>query len=272
MKRFIVILLCIMSSSLHASPLDFFEGLEPPIVVLIQTNPWAMVIGADTPLIAVYEDGTVLFLKRVGEREIYHRKNLSATELSAFRERLKPATDLKNLKRFYSLHPQGTDQPETQFYFRDGSRELTTRIYGLRAATKNTPTFPVSPGKQEPDAVPDELIELHRFLCAVDYSDSKEWTPRYVEVMAWPYEYAPDTSIVWPKDWPGLNSGRSFKRGDSYSIFLDGSLLPDLQKFLQTRKEKGAIEIGGKKWAVSYRYTFPGEPMWRMAFYRKEEK
>ena len=58
--------------------------------------------------------------------------------------------------------------------------------------------------------------------------------------------------------------------GDSYSIFMPGKELPKLLDFLKTRKEKGAVEIDGKKWAVSFRYTFPSEPVWLKAF-RQEE-
>jgi hypothetical protein len=90
--------------------------------------------------------------------------------------------------------------------------------------------------------------------------------------MIWPYEYAPDVSITWPKNWPGLDSKRAIKRGDSYSIFLDGIMFPELQKFLKTRKEKGAVKIGDKKWAVSFRYVFPSEPMWRKAFEGSQAK
>jgi len=149
---------------------------------------------------------------------------------------------------------------------------LATRVYGLKVAGTRLPAYTVLPGNQKPDALPDELIELHKFLCTMDYSDSQKWTPRYLEVMIWPYEYAPEASIVWPKDWPGLDSKRSFKRGDSYSIFFDGSVLPELQKFLRTRKEKGAVEIGGKKWAVSIRSVFPNEPVLRKALEATMEK
>ena len=93
-----------------------------------------------------------------------------------------------------------------------------------------------------------------------------------MEVMIWPYENAPDASSVWPKEWPGINSQRSMKRGDSYSIFLDGALLPKLRKFLETGKARGAVEIGGKKWDVSYRFAFPSEPVWRNEFYGAAEK
>jgi len=231
-----------------------------------------MVMGADTPRVAVYEDGTVIFLKKSVKSPSYHQKDLSATELSELKKWLTPTVDLKDLKHFYSLMPHVTDQPEALFYIRDGERELTTRVYGLKAAGTKLPAYTALPDKRKPDAVPEQLIGLHKFLCAVDYPDSKEWTPRYVEVMIWPYEYAPDASITWPKDWPGLDSKRSFKRGDSYSIFLDGGILPELQKFLRTRKEKGSVEIGGKKWAASFRPVFPSEPVWRKALNSSQEK
>jgi hypothetical protein len=231
-----------------------------------------MVMGADTPRVAVYEDGMVIFLKESGKIANYRRKDLSATELADFKKRLTPTAQLKGLKRSYNLLPHVTDQPEALFYFRDGERELTTSVYGLKAAGTKLPAYPVLAEKQKPDVAPEELLELHKFLCSADFSDSQEWTPHYLEVMVWPYEYAPDTSIVWPKDWPGLNSKRSFKREDSYSIFLDGSVLPELQKFLRTRKEKGAVEIGGKKWAVSFRSVFPSEPVWRKALKNAQEK
>jgi len=264
MKCFASILLSVASLNLLAAEFSPFEGPKP-IAVLVQTDPWGMVMGADTPRVAVYEDGTVIFLKKSGRGAGYHRKDLSATELADFRNRLAPTAQLKDLKSFYNLRPHVTDQPEALFYFRDGDRELTTRVYGLKAPGTKLRAQTSFPEKQKADVAPDELLELHKFLCLLDYSESQEWAPRYLEVMIWPYEYAPEASIIWPKDWPGLDSKRSFKSGDSHSIFLDGSVLPELRKFLAARKERGAVEIGGKKWAVSFRSVFPSEPVWRKA-------
>ena len=80
--------------------------------------------------------------------------------------------------------------------------------------------------------------------------------------MIWPYEYAPEASIVWPKNWPGLHDVSTVKRGDSYSIFVPSADYAAVRHFLDTEKEKGAVEIGGKKWAVSIRMPFPGERSW----------
>jgi len=265
--------LALVMSALNVDSAQFhpFEGPKP-IAVFIQTDPWAMVMGSDTPRVAVYEDGTVLFLKKHKDALRYHEKKLSGAELLDFRRHLAPVFGLKGWKTFYDLRPNVTDQPETMFFLRDGSRELATRVHGLMTTDTELPAHFVFPSDQKPDVVPKELLELHKRLCSTDYPESKEWHPKYVEVMIWPYEYAPDASIVWPKEWPGIDSQRSMKRGDSYSIFLDGVLLPELRKFLETRQEKGAVEIAGKKWAVSWRLVFPSEPLWRNAFCGAKER
>lgn len=271
MKRFVTFAVAVISLSLCAAEFHPFDGPKP-LAVLIQTDPWAMVMGADTPRIAVYEDGTVIFLKGSKDGASYYYTKLSETAFSGFKKRLTPVFGLKDWKYLYSLRPNVTDQPEAMFYVRAGERELATRVYGLKITGTKLPAYTVLPGGRKPDSVPDELLELHSYLSSVEYPDSKEWSPKYVEVMIWPYEYAPDASIIWPKDWPALDSEHSLKRGDSYSIFLDGSVLPALQKFLQAGKERGAVEIGGKKWALSYRRVFPSEPIWRKAFQNANEK
>lgn len=80
--------------------------------------------------------------------------------------------------------------------------------------------------------------------------------------MIWPYEYAPDRSIDWPADWPGLTSEHSVRRGNAYSIFVPAADLERLIAFLGTRRERGAVQIGGRKWAASIRLPIPMERMW----------
>jgi hypothetical protein len=244
-----------------AAPFDPFAGPKP-LAVFIQTDPWAMVLGADTPRVAVYENGEVVFVKKVGERFAYHHVKLTAKGLAALKARLAPALAVKDLKPWYNIAPGVTDQPKALFYLRDGSREVATSVYGLSARGTRLPAFTVFPGAPEPDAPPAELLALHAWLAELDFPQSQEWTPQYVEVMLWDYSYAPDSSIVWPREWPSLASPRTVKRGSSYSIFLDGSQLPKLRAFLATRTERGAVEVEGKKMAAEFRYAFPGEPVW----------
>ena len=55
---------------------------------------------------------------------------------------------------------------------------------------------------------------------------------------------------------------QTISRGDSFSLFLPISEKEDLLAFLATRQKRGAIEIGGRKWAASLRYPFPREERW----------
>jgi hypothetical protein len=80
------------------------------------------------------------------------------------------------------------------------------------------------------------------------------------------YRDAPK-SISWPAGWPLLDSDRAIKRhSDAYSIFMDYSQLPALDKFLAKIGERTAVKIGGKKFSVSTRDVFPSEPTWRKVF------
>ena len=125
------------------------------------------------------------------------------------------------------------------------------------------PALEMMPDLKPEQRPPAALADAHKIFCALDFPESKEWVPKYVEVMLWDYSYAPQPSIQWPKKWPGLESPRAMKRGDAWSIFLDGTEIPALRAFVHERQEKGAVELGGKKWAIAFRYTFPSEPMWR---------
>jgi hypothetical protein len=223
-----------------------------------------MVIGADNPRVAVYENGQVIRAKPTAERMTYRTFVLDAAGLARVRDAMKPVLALKDLKPGYSLSDV-TDQPTAMLYLREGEREVATSVYGLDVGD----VIPSAAGARA-DCPPRDVRDLHAWLSKLDDAHSEEWVPTYVEVMLWDYSYAPDESIHWPEDWPGLDSERAVKRGDSWSIFLDSSQLPRLRELLATCKQKGALEIEGKKMAVSFRYTFPGEPAWRAAFARPE--
>jgi hypothetical protein len=254
-----------------AADFDPFEGPKP-IAIFIQTDPWARVINADTPRVAVYENGDVIFAKWVNDRLIYHYVSLDKDGLEKVHGRIKPVLELQELKPRYDVRPNVTDQPEAMFYFRDGDREIATSVYGLMAARTKLPAYTELPNGSKPTIPPDELLKLHKWLCNIDYPNSKEWIPKYVEVILWDYSYAPEASIHWPKEWPSLNSERTQKRGNSYSIFMDGSFHTNVREFLATRKGRGAVEIEGKKMSASYRFTFPGERAWHKAFAAAEER
>ena len=230
-----------------------------PIAVFTEFNPWLMVIGSDTPRVAIYENGDVIFAKKIGESYAYHFVKLSPAQLQELEARWQSVLAVVPPKDGYDIS-YATDQPTASFYLRHGEQTFRAGVYGWSCrGGVHAPANNLKPEQTPPAA----LAEAHKTFCALDFPESKEWIPKYVEVMLWDYSYAPDPSIAWPKKWPGLESPRAMKRGDAWSIFLDGSELPALRAFVNERREKGAVELGGKKWSIAYRYTFPSEPMWR---------
>jgi hypothetical protein len=264
-KTIAVLGLILICTSAHALDIDPFKGPKP-IAVLVQTDPWLMVIGSDIPRIALYDDGQIVFLKKdKNKRQVFFHKRLSADELASIKKKISAFGDYSKLKRHYDIISV-TDQPETKIYLDLNRPAFVTSVYGLRVSGTKHPPDSFSGDEQQQDGLPKAIRDLHAYMTSLDFADATPWEPLYIEVMIWGYEYAPEESIHWPKEWPGLESTSTLKRGNSYSIFLPGNQFPKLLDFLKTQKEKGAVEIGGKKWAVSFRYTFPSEPVWFKAF------
>ena len=265
----LLILVCLSANALEIDP---FKGPKP-IAVIIQTDPWLMVIGSDTPMVTIYDNGQVVYLKREKDKpSVLVAKQLSTSELATIRKELASFGDYSKLKRHYDLAPHVTDLPETKIYLSPDDGNLVTTVYGLMATDTHLPAYSTFGADRKPHKLPAIIKDLHTYLTSLDFADAKPWEPPYVEAMIWGYDYAPDESIHWPKDWPGLVSPNTLKRRDAYSIFLPGKELPKLREFLKTQKEKGAVEIEGKKWAVSIRYTFPSEPVWFKAFRAEPEE
>ena len=105
MRPRVAVLACVALLRLGAAaPFDPFAGPKP-LAVFIQSDPWAMVLGADTPRVAVYENGDVIFVKQVGDRLSYHHVTLGKSDLDRLRARIAPVLALKDVKPWYNMAP-----------------------------------------------------------------------------------------------------------------------------------------------------------------------
>lgn len=244
-------------------PLYCFGADPKPLFVLIEYDPWAMVIGSDNPTFALYVDGTVIFKKedKQGEHSYYSAKLASPDSLIS-RITLKR---LASFKERYTIS-EWTDQPTNVFYF----EEKRISVYGdLRRPPLLDPGLGSNHKEiysKEADQwreLPNELHEIFKTATTFDNPNAKRWLPEYIELMFWPYDYAPEASIFWPNAWPDLKDSKTVKReNNSYSVYLPSDNYTELMGFLKTQKQKGAIEINGKKMAVSFRFPFPNENRW----------
>ncbi|HEX9171080.1 MAG TPA: hypothetical protein VF861_00295 [Telluria sp.] len=237
-----------------------FDGPRP-LAVMVETDPWLMVIGSDTPSFVLYEDGQVIYRKRSEKgTPKYLWKLLTLVELRSLQAKLISFGPYRFKGQNRMNVAEVSDQSEAKLFLKFEGAELVTSIYGIKFSDVSRDEG----GSKTP--LPSELRKLYGFLSSLEFRGASEWAPKYAEVMAWDYTYAPDPSISWPKHWPGLDSPTTFKKKTMYSIFVPGVELKAIAAFLGTRSEKGAVEIDGKKFAVSVRPTFPSEPIWRTAF------
>lgn len=213
-----------------------------PLVVLVVTDPWAMVIGADSPRFALYSDGLVIYRNVRG----YWSVRLNGEE----RRNALANLGIESLACFVGNHGNSvvTDQAFHNLFLGQGGPLSLVSAYAA---------------DYDPGGIPAPVRAINARLAAFDHPRARPWLPERIEVMIWPYEYAPDASIDWPADWPGLDSPQAVSRGENgYSLYLPGSEYRRLIAFLQTRRERGAVRIGGRKWAASVRFPFPMERMW----------
>lgn len=215
-----------------------------PLIVLLTSDPWLQVVGSDSPAFVLYSDGTAIFRTKAGFASTKLNQNQQADLVAVFTN-----PELAALAGGYDA-ASATDQPENTILVYGNEEPFYISVYGSLDEE--------SVREKVPTAITKAFDQLRSFRPSI----AQAWRPDKVEVMIWPYEYAPDRSIVWPKRWPGLNDPVTRKRGDSYSLFISSTELPALRTFLASRKEKGAIEINGKKFAASIRLPFPHEALW----------
>lgn len=218
-------------------------GAEP-LVVLIAYDPWAMVIGSDTPRFVLYDDGVVIYRTDAG----HYSARLTPDQVATFNASLRPDALAERAGTYTAVN--ATDQPTTDILVRRKAGYARVSVYGsLRSPFARA-------------ATPDEFLDAYERLAAFESPGAIPWLPEAVEVMIWPYEYAPDESIVWPETWPGVDHADTVQRGDSHSLYIPAAEYPELRDFLRTRREKGAVLIDGRKWIAQVRLPFPKEDRW----------
>lgn len=221
------------------------SDVPSPLVVLLNRDPWAAVTGSGSPTFALYEDGTVIQQTANG----FSTARLTDQELKRFLDRLNLQALSQSYGRFEAEN--ATDQPDQHLLVYWAERPVFVSVYGSLKDSKVRAK------------IPKDVIAAYDMLIQFKHPKSRAWLPENIEVMIWPYENAPEPSVRWPQEWPGLRDSKTVRRGDGwFSIFMPSPKLAELRTFLKRRNEKGAFEIDGQKWAASIRFPFPHENLW----------
>lgn len=232
-----------------------FEPYGPenplPMVVLMEYDPWRMVIGSDSPTFALYQNGLVIYSRKNEDGEWEHASTfLTIDERDAlFKEIVSP--EFFELDDYYEA-TGWTDQPSNRLmvWGKDGEMKEVSVYGNLRPHTDGSYDEEVRAG------TPEVYWQAFDTIIHFSHEDAETWLPEKFEVMLWPYDTS--SGAKWPKNWPDLDDETTQKRGeDSYSVYVD---IAELDTYFAL--SDSAVELDGRRWAYALRFPFPTEFVW----------
>jgi len=211
-----------------------------PILLYTVFDPWAMFMGAEGPLLTVYESGKVIFWK---DRE-YKIAQLDKMEIDGLMTEMN-LSDTFFLKSKNIQATLSTDQPS---YILNINFD-TLKYFSLYGSMND---------KYARKYIPEQLSKIYDYVIEFDNDNANSWVPDKIEIMLSDYSHSPESPLRWPSAWPNLGSSETVTRqGGVTSIYLDKKYFRELKKLLKKRKEKQAIEISGRKFYAQYRFPLP---------------
>lgn len=256
-----LMLACVFLSITCIASGQSISSWAKPYAILVEEDPWLMVLGSDTPRVMLYEDGTIIFKSQTEQGSFtLMAAKYSAEEFEQIKSALGPTQEFMALKERYNIAPNMTDYPTVNVLFVSANARKLVSVYGLVPDDMGVRATTSMDRKDKADDLPKEFERVYKYLVSLRPANAKEYVPEYYEVMIWPYEYSPEKPISWPASWPGTKDKLSLARGESFSIFLPSKFLPELKKLVQNRGEKQAFLIDGKKWALAYVPVLPRGP------------
>lgn len=222
------------------------EKYGRPIIALIESDPWLMVIGSDVPTFALYENGQIIYKKIIDKEtkyfEVTNNKETTQKLIKSF-----GITDNLMKQEDFTEASTATDQPTNILLLNfDNVRQLS--VYGELRNLKN----------QARKETPKDFLDVYDKIIKFEDKKAIEWLPNTFEVMATKYSYATEKSLKWNSEWNDIKSKSTVKRNeDLYSIYLDKKYYKEFIELLKNMKEKQAVEINGEKYSLTYRLPFP---------------
>ena len=220
-----------------------------PVVVLIERDPWLMVVHSDSPTIVLYDDGQAIFRSSHADESGYMAVQLKPEQVKAMTSQIESREFIQLGKSYVTS--EWTDQPTNELAtWANGTRKQVSVYGNLRTS------------KEARSKVPSAFLSVFDTLIGFE-PPAHSWAPEVVQVLIWPYDYAPGEVHPWPADWPAYEASQP-RGGEGLRLLtLPGTELRKLQQFIGALGEKDSVGLGGHKWAISYRIPLPEEQLWQ---------
>jgi len=232
---------------------------------LLQHSYWGG--GIERPLFLVFSDGTILFPSARSDGVPTQYSVIHATQngVDSVLSAIGVDEQVRGLDSLYDFAPLTSDQHSFYLVLQEESRLRSVQV---RSSFRDSVRLRAE--------VPAAFARVYSKVLNFAAPGARPWAPDSIEVSIWPYEYAPDNPPVpWPPKWPELADPRWRRRSDEFVGEIRTIRLPfveaaSLDSLLHSRRERQAVGIGGKKWAVDYRWVFPHDSSWMFVRKRLE--
>lgn len=225
---------------------EFNEEFGRPLILLIEYDPWASVIGSDVPIFVLYENGQIIY-------RVIEDNELNLYYIQFERDDIEDIIKSFEIPNSIYYVPNSinavssfvTDQPYTVLIL-DYKHRKTIDVYGSL------------PGNQHKSSM-NKFMLVYNKLINYHNENAEKWLPERIEVLFWDYSYAPNKR-PWIEGFPDLNSPETIKRSkynESYSVFIRKEQFKDFIEYYYSTGEREAVEINQKLMSMSFRFPFP---------------
>ena len=223
-----------------------------PLLVLFERNPWSMVIAADFPAVAIYEDGQMLLVRGEGRAAQALHGRIEASAASALRDHIAASGFLDAPLR--TDCSQATDQTTVQILLRDGTSWKVASAYGMgkdgSCAVAPAPAF----------------VAAYARLQKLDAADAHDFVPEELELMLWDFAHAQAPPLPWPSDVPpppasvvpefyGPEDPKTYRQALPATF---QAAIERLARELNASDPPRAVRLNGHQWSVDWRWRWPG--------------
>jgi hypothetical protein len=250
---------------------------DTPAVVLFERDPWLMAVGSDFPTIAIWLDGSVVFIRENGKQTETLQASIGAENAERIANSV--ATQMRDVPAHSSVS-NTTDRRTVEIVVRDGSVWRVGDVYGL---TRNGPPIPTEgvpcpPGSrrrlcgfvERPEKTPTEpagFFAAYRTLLDARPNSGVPFTPADIKVLFWGFDDARGTPVPWPNELPpppkdAVPAERKPFDPVAYEFVIPSSAAPALERLLQTAYAKDpprGIAFNGHKWTVEPLRRYRGQ-------------
>lgn len=246
----------------HVSLRDPPDVPGAPLLVLVERNPWLMVVGSDAPTLAVYADGTLIRTVPVVDGPPFlEAGQLSDEDLDTYRA-VAASEALWGLASWHECS-DWTDQPTNELVLWRGAERHRIAVYGsLRPPASDADEETRTTVDSERARTPAPFLAAFDALVSLRTSGATEWLPRQLEVLVWPYDNSQMVPVPWPGGWPGLDTSVPANGADLRAIMIPSTELPRLRGLLATLGGRQGVRLAERTWTLAWRVPFPGERAW----------